>query len=250
MRLREARPPIVSSLARGLTPHACMRYACVHAGAMGASTPNPAQAQNGAIGTNSSGSTRRPRRRRQPTDGTKRQSAHQRWIRVRASLPRPRALWILFSSLKLCACSYLVFPFAAGQQAPPEGDVEEHEHEYTHSYYPLETKELNINEQNFIWKAQEGALDACTQLLAQELVDVDVQDQWGSTALMHAVNKKHTSLVHFLLSKKANIDKQDYVSHSDAIGDARLHWSDRASRNSTFSAPLPHVLSRSAVSRV
>jgi hypothetical protein len=73
--------------------------------------------------------------------------------------------------------------------------VEEHEHEYTHSYYPLETKELTLNEQNFIWNAQEGAQDACAAAINAGIVDVDVQDQWGSTALMHAVNKKHTSLV-------------------------------------------------------
>jgi len=95
-----------------------------------------------------------------------------------------------------------------GVVADAAGD--DHEHEYTHSYYPLETRELTTNEQNFIRAAQEGQLDHCASYLNNGLVDVDVQDQWGSTALMHAVNKRHTSLVLMLLSKGANIDKQDY----------------------------------------
>ena len=108
--------------------------------------------------------------------------------------------------------AFLAPPLVPAGAAPPpgEGDVEEHEHEYTHSYYPLETKELNLNEQAFINAAQEGLLDQCAQALSNGLVDVDVQDQWGSTALMHAVNKKHTALVTYLLSKRADINKQDY----------------------------------------
>ena len=53
-------------------------------------------------------------------------------------------------------------------------------------------------------------MEACAAAIASGLVEVDVQDKWGSTALMHAVNKKHTPLVHYLLSKGADINKQDY----------------------------------------
>jgi hypothetical protein len=106
---------------------------------------------------------------------------------------------------------YVALLAAAAAAPPAEGDPEEHEHEYTHSYYPLETKEMTLHEQHFIMQSQEGAAESCLQMLAAGLVEVDVQDQWGSTALMHAVNKKHLPLVNALLARKADINKQDYV---------------------------------------
>lgn len=127
----------------------------------------------------------------------------------------------LFSSLYVFFFLFVIVAPPQPTGAPLEENLEEHEHEYTHSFYPLDSRELTLNEQNFITQAQEGHLEACQQLLALHNVDVDVQDQWGSTALMHSINKKHVNLVLWLLSKKADINKQDYVSQTNTKREER-----------------------------
>jgi ankyrin repeat protein len=105
-----------------------------------------------------------------------------------------------------------VLPPTTPAPNPVDADLEEHEHEYIHSYFPLETRELTANEELFITRSRESDTEGCLSLLNSGLVDIDVQDQWGSTALMHAANKCNYVLVTALLKRGANIDKQDYVS--------------------------------------
>ena len=46
-----------------------------------------------------------------------------------------------------------------------------------------------MNEQQFIWSAQEGSLEACAQAMAAGLVDVDVQDQVTTTTRDRAIRR-------------------------------------------------------------
>jgi len=106
---------------------------------------------------------------------------------------------------------------APGTAAPPnpeqrgDGEVEDHESEYVHTHMPLEPRELTDSEKIFLRHSIDGDLEAMQHMFTHGAVgDIDCQDQWGSTPLMHAAFRKHIPIVQWLLTNGADINKQDY----------------------------------------
>jgi len=91
-----------------------------------------------------------------------------------------------------------------------DGEIEEHENEYTHSHQPLEVREPTAHEQEFLRNSMEGNLEGLKISVSQNRCDINCVDLWGNTALMHSCAKKHLHIVKWLMSKGADINKQDY----------------------------------------